>query len=65
LLVQPLGEVARGAAARHHGETIFGQPLANGGSNAPHTTGYVRYLLYHRYLLDFVNFRETILLPIK
>ena len=47
LLVNPLGEVARGAATRYDSEAVFGQALANGGSDTAHTTGHISYFIGH------------------
>jgi hypothetical protein len=51
LLGNPLGVVTRGAAACNNLETFFVKALADGGTNATHAAGDVRYFLTHDYLL--------------
>jgi hypothetical protein len=47
LLGDPLGVVARRAATGDDGETLFGQTLANAGSDATHAARDVSYFLSH------------------
>ena len=53
LLGQPLGVVAGGAATSDDFKTLCVQTLADGGTDATHTTGHVRYFLTHFCLLIF------------
>jgi hypothetical protein len=39
--------VACGAATGDHFEAVFVQTLADGGPDATHATGYIRYFLTH------------------
>jgi len=47
LFGQPLGVVTGRAATGDDLEAFFVQALADGGSDATHATGYIRYFLTH------------------
>jgi len=54
LFVQPLGEVTCWAATCNDLETFFVKALADGGSDAAHTTRNVCYFLTHGFV-SYVN----------
>ena len=53
LLVNPFGVVTRRATTCNDGEAVFGQALADGGTDAAHAASNIRYFFTHVCLLEF------------